>query len=65
MRKVIVRDVPPEPEDAQLRERLLALLSTGLQRLLSGEPVSEELPSAVDYCADLPRTSDTTSGMDS
>ena len=57
MRQVVVRAVPNEPEDAQRRERLLALLSTGLQRLLSEEPAPDDSTPPVDYSPNLSPTS--------
>ena len=57
MRIVLVRDVVPEPEDAQRLVRLLKLLSIGLERWLSGQPVSEEMPPNVDYSPNLSPTS--------
>ena len=59
MRKVVVRAVPAEPEDAQRQERLLELLATGLQRLVSGEPALTESTQPVDFSPNLPPSSDT------
>ncbi len=59
MRKVVVREVPTEPEDAQRQERLMELLATGLQRLVSGEPALAESTRPVDFSPNLPPTSDT------
>lgn len=66
MRNVVVRAVITEPEDVQRRERLLALLSTGLQRLLSGETPLDDSPPTVDYPPNLSVTSytDTTVSED-
>ena len=59
MRKVEVRSVPSDPEEVQRWERLLALLSIGLQRLLSGEPFPVDSPPMVDYSLNLSPTSHT------
>ena len=66
MRKVVIRAVPSDPEDVQRWERLLALLSTGLQRLLSGDSSSDDSPPTVDYSLNLSPTSytDTTVSED-
>ncbi len=54
MRKVVVRSVPAKVEDSQ---RLLELLSIGLQRLLSGEPVPNDSTPTVDFLPDVSGTS--------
>ena len=66
MRKVVIRAVPKDPEDGQRRKRLLQLLSTGLQRLVSGEPGLDDSALPVDYSPNLPVTSytDTTISED-
>ena len=57
MRKVVVRAVPTEPEDAQRQKRLLELLSTGLQQLVAGEPALDDSTPPVDYSPNLSLTS--------
>ena len=49
MRNVVIRAVPKEPDEAQRRERLLALLATGLERLVSRDTASTETTRPVDF----------------
>ncbi|HZA21000.1 MAG TPA: hypothetical protein VFA32_00050 [Dehalococcoidia bacterium] len=62
MRKVVVHLVPRDPEDAQRQELLLELLSTGLQRWLSGEPAPDSSSPMVDYSESLSPTTNTNGG---
>lgn len=40
-RQIIVHQASPEPEDAQRAERLVSLLSIGMERLLSKQKIDE------------------------
>jgi hypothetical protein len=62
MRKVVVQPVPRDPEDAQRQELLLELLSTGLQRWLSGGPAPDSSAPMVDYSESLSPTTNTNGG---
>ncbi len=62
MRKVVVQLVPGDQQDAQRRELLLELLSTGLHRWLSGEPAPDRSAPMVDYSQGLSPTTNTNGG---
>ncbi len=57
MRKVVVRAVSEEPTEEEGLDRLMALLATGLERLLSREQGGRSDPETVDYPPTLPPTS--------
>ena len=57
MRKVVVRAVSEEPKGEEGLDRLMALLATGLERLLSREQGGRSDPKTVDYPPTLPPTS--------
>jgi hypothetical protein len=62
MRKVVVQPVPRDQQDAQRQGLLLELLSTGLQRWLSGEPAPDSSAPMVDYSESLSPTTNTNGG---
>ena len=47
-REIIVHQIPAEPEDARRLERLMSLLATGVERLLSAKSNTNESKS-VDF----------------
>ena len=57
MRKVVVRAVSEEPTDEEGLDRLMALLATGLERLLSREQAGRSDPKTFDYPQTLSPTS--------
>ncbi len=59
MRKVATQRASGEPTDEEGFDRLLALLATGLERLLSREQAGKSEPLPVDYPPALAPTSDT------
>ncbi|MFQ6029238.1 MAG: hypothetical protein ACE5Q6_17310 [Dehalococcoidia bacterium] len=59
MRKVVIRAVPGEPEDGPRQQRLVELLSSGLQRLIASNGGESNTPLSLDYLANLAPTSDT------
>ncbi len=58
MRKVVTRRASGEPADEEGLDRLLALLATGLERLLSQKQAGKSEPAPVDYPQTLAPTSD-------
>jgi len=54
-RQVIVNQAPAEPEDSRRRERLVALLATGLERLLSHEGTTNN-PESLDFQPEVSNT---------
>ena len=58
MRRVVTRRVSGEPGDEEGFGRLLALLATGLERLLSKEQAGKSEPVPVDYPPALAPTSE-------
>ncbi len=58
MRKVVTRRASGEPADEEGLDRLLVLLATGLERLLSREQAGKSEPVPVDYPPTLAPTSD-------
>ena len=59
MRKMVIREVSQDSEDAQRQKRLVELLSSGLQRLMAGDGGESDTPSSLDYSPNLSPTSDT------
>lgn len=51
-RQVNIHQAPAEPEDAQRLERLISLLATGVERLLSKD-ANNNSPKKVDFQADV------------
>ncbi len=49
-RQIIVKPAPAEPQDAQRNARLVGLLATGLERLLSQKT---SVPKTLDFHADV------------
>ena len=58
MRKVVTQRASREPADEEGFDRLLAVLATGLERLLSQAQAGKSEPVPVDYPPDLAPTSD-------
>ena len=58
MRKVVTRRASGEPADEEGLDRLLVLLATGLERLISKEQAGKSEPVTVDYPPTLAPTSD-------
>jgi hypothetical protein len=50
-RQVIIHQAPAEPADVERVDRLVALLATGLERLLAQQ--GEKSPESVDFLDDL------------